>query len=213
MKIFIAAAHGGGDPGAVANNTNEATECIKLVDEVVATLHPITPPGKTIYKVPHELSGGLGVTYINKNSVTPHEDICIEINMNSNQGTPGTGIETYYGYKPLAEVLQKNMVATLKLADRGVKWGDNYYFNKETRPMSALVEVGFINNINDLKVVREKGALAIAKGVADYIGLGLPTVPPPPLTRTDYQMVYTKARQVVREARNNLQAFIDKYPE
>ena len=178
MKIFLAAAHGGNDPGAVANNTTEAEEAKKIVEKCAGYLKKYLRPGEILMIVPHNLALEAEVEYINRQSNRNPGDICIEVNMNSNQGTPGTGIETYYGQSSLADILQKPLVKITKLADRGVKDGSRFYFNNMTSPGSALVELGFINNTNDLAIVREKGAYALAKGIADYLGLIMPDEPP-----------------------------------
>ena len=180
MKIFLAAAHGGNDPGAVANNTTEAIEVKAIVEKAAAILKPHLGNGNFLIVVPHDLDLEAEVDYINRTPGVSVNDICLEINMNSNQGTPGTGTETYYGYPHLADIIQKILVKEIGLADRGVKDGDGFYFNNMTTPGSALVEMGFINNVNDLVIVREKGPKALAKAIANYLGIILPEPTPTP---------------------------------
>lgn len=188
MKIFIAAGHGGNDPGSSAGSEVEREELIKLVDAAVAIIKPIIKPTKELVVVPHELCLTEEVKYINDNSIHPEEDICIEVHLNNNSGDPGTGIETYYGYKKLADTMQKSMVAVLGLKDRGVKEGNWLYFNKNTKPYSALVEAGFINNPVDLEKVRRLGALALASGIAAYCGIEMATVTVQTQPQEDWKM-------------------------
>lgn len=197
MKIFIAAGHGGADPGSSGSGATERDEAIKVVNKCAALLAPIMFPPRELIIVPHELALEKGVKYINDRTSAGSNDFCIEVHFNNNQGTPGTGTETFYGYKKLAQTLQKNLVATLKLADRGVKIGNDLYFNATTTPGSALVEMGFINNAGDLLRVQQVGALALARGVAEYIGLQLPTPPPPLPPQTDWQAKYTAAQKQI----------------
>ena len=203
MKIFIAAAHGANDPGAVANGTTEREEAIKVVNGAAALIALLGSPSYQMVIVPHDLGLKEAVAYINKHTTDIAKDICIEVNMNSNVGTPQTGTETFYGLPKLAQTLQKNLVATLGLKDRGAKNGNNLYFNNSTKPGSALVELGFINNMADLMVVRNLGALALAKGVAEYIGLQLPPTAPVPPSAIDWKQQYKNLRAAVQKVLND----------
>jgi N-acetylmuramoyl-L-alanine amidase len=199
MKIFLAAAHGGGDPGAVANNTTEAAEVQKIVDACAEILRSQLPAGVELVVVPHNFELLGEVNFINQNSTDPSKDICIEINMNSNSGEPGTGVETYYGYKALAETLQSVLVRETGLKNRGVKEGNYLYFNSATEPGSALVELGFLNNAYDLEVVRTKGALSLAKAILAFVRNGETATTEPPPSLSDYKQKYEALRAKVQE--------------
>ena len=180
-KVFISAGHGGPDAGASYHYTTERDEMIKIVDQAVELLAGQDTKGYEIHKVPHTKGLIDGVQYINSKD-TPAEDFCIEVHMNANAGEPGTGIECYYGYKPLADALYAAAARGTGLAGRqGGTRGDpitsdgkenpNYlHFNRETTSRSALLELGFINNANDLAAVREKGAQAVADGILEFLG-------------------------------------------
>ena len=200
MKIFLAAGHGGTDPGSSGCGAIERDEAIKVVDQCAALLAPLMIAGRELVIVPHGLKLEEGVKYINDRTTDTAKDICIEVHFNNNQGTPGTGTETFYGSPSLAKTLQKKLVATLKLTDRGAKNGNDLYFNNTTKPGSALVELGFINNAADLLRVQQDGALALARGVAEYIGLQLPTTPAPQPPAIDWKAKYTKLRESIRAA-------------
>jgi N-acetylmuramoyl-L-alanine amidase len=194
MKIFIAAGHGGTDSGAVANGTTEREEAIKVVDGAVQLLRSIIQPSQNLILVPHNLALGETVPFINQQSAN---DICLELHFNSNAGVPGTGTETYYGLPLLASKVQQGIAGVLGLTNRGTKDGNQFYFNNSTKPGSALVEIGFINNPVDLQKVRELGARALAKGVADYLGLTLPSAPLPQPPGEDWKKKYeTEAGKV-----------------
>lgn len=168
MIIFIAAAHGLNDPGAVANNTTERDEVIKIVDRAVESLIPALLPYHSVIKVPHNMKLADEVRFINLNSSRPSRDICIEIHMNSNRGKPGTGVEIFHGFIPLCNMLQKYLVEVTELKNRGVKFGRHLYFNRATKPRSALVELGFINNLRDLTIARGKGPAGLIKGITEF---------------------------------------------
>lgn len=191
MRIFLAGGHGGSDPGAVANNTTEAGEMQRVVDQALTFLATQDLKGHSIVLVPHNLALEATVNFINQNADAA-KDLCLEVHMNSNQGTPGTGTETYYGVESFARTINDTFVSHVGLPNRGVKAGMHLYFNNSTKPGSALLETGFINNISDLNKVRERAGLGLAKALMKALGLifTTPTTPPPD---TDCE---TKLRQI-----------------
>ena len=94
------------------------------------------------------------------------------------------GLETFcykFKYKGLADYLQSEMLkANLYTRDRGVKEG-NYHVLRETDMSAALIELGFITNAEDIKLLenkQEEFATAIAKGICKFLGVeykGAPT--------------------------------------
>lgn len=88
-------------------------------------------------------------------------DIAIEFHLNSATGQ-ATGTEMIYiskSGKALAERLQKAAVATLRLADRGVKTpfaGRGNYFLTKTNMPAVIVESFFIDNSDDLAIGNER---------------------------------------------------------
>jgi len=170
MKIFIAAGHGGVDTGAVANGVTERDVVANIVDGAIVIISQYKPLCVELVMVPHDLRLQDTIIYINTRATNAADDICVEVHMNSNNGLAGTGVETYYGNRKLSDVIQKSLVKTTELRNRGVKNGVNFSFNKFTKPASALVELGFINNALDLAIVRQKGSLAIADGILNYVG-------------------------------------------
>ena len=180
MKVFLAAGHGGEDPGSIgANGTREADEVIKVVDAATAFLKRQDLKGHEIIVVPHQYALQAGVQYINQHA-NESEDICIEVHLNNNKGNPGTGIESYTGNRLLTDIMHQELVRVMGLADRGVKEGMWLYFNNTSKPASTLVELGFVNNPQDLITIRQKGALALASGIYKYLTgeqLQIPAVP------------------------------------
>ena len=169
MKIYIASGHGGNDPGAVANNTNERDEVEKIVNVTVMGLKKILDGKAEIIQVPNSLNVNDTPEWINQQDKGNTDSYCIEIHLNANKGTPGSGIETFYGNKPMAISIQKKLVEVMGLPDRGVKDGNDLKFNRVTNPASCLTELGFINNPQDLAIVRQKGSLALTKALYDLV--------------------------------------------
>lgn len=107
----------------------------------------------------------------------------ISIHANAMTGSWGTarGIETFHytkaseGSKRAAEIIHKHLLAGTKLPDRGVKSAD-FYVLRETSMPSVLVECGFMDNLEEAKLLvteayRAECALEIAKGICEYFGV------------------------------------------
>lgn len=180
MKIFIAAGHGGTDPGAVSGDAKERDEVEKIVNKTVIDLTQILKNKAEIIQVPNALNVNDTAKWINEKNQGQNGNICIEVHLNSNEGMPGTGIETYYGDQNLANLIHNKLVLILGLKNRGVKVGDYLAFNKNTIPASCLVELGFINNPADLKMIREQGSHALTEAIHGVFAIYDVNVEAPP---------------------------------
>lgn len=103
-------------------------------------------------------------------------DVYISIHANSYGNKAVRGIETYYfadASYPLAKAIQKHLVASLKQPDRGVR-KNNFYVVNHSRMPAALVEIGYLTNAEEEKLLRdadyqEKAAQAIYNGVKEWM--------------------------------------------
>ncbi len=102
-------------------------------------------------------------------------DLFISIHCNA-FNTKAQGTETYYlssaGQK-LAECINSQIVNSLPVIDRGTKRGDRLYVLRHTDCTAVLVELAFIDNADDVKLLTTRlddFARAIARGVTDYLG-------------------------------------------
>ncbi len=95
------------------------------------------------------------------------------------------GIETYaYSSQPsrstaLAKAIQRQMVASTKRLDRGVKFA-NFHVLRETTMTAVLVECGFMTNREEAALLktdsyRKTCGQAIGRAIASYYGLTLKT--------------------------------------
>ncbi len=175
--IMIDAGHGGGDPGAVGpTGLKEKDVTLKLA-----------------VKAGGMISGqGIGVALTRTTdmfiSLSDRSAIAnsaaakyfLSIHINSAGIPKANGTETYalaaggQGER-LAESVQKSLVKSIGLSDRGVKFA-NYSVLRETKMPAALVEVCFINNPDEESLLKDeafldKAALGIAKGVAAFLGV------------------------------------------
>jgi len=191
--VFLAGGHGGTDPGAVGNGTNERDLTIQLINSCVQLLTTQDMKGRNVVVVPHNMNLIDEINWINANSKDPDHDICIEVHLNAGGGK---GVEVwYYSGIAVSEAFARELLGPLVqytgLMNRGVKgdatnrWG-RLGFIRDTAPLAALIELGFIDNAGDVAVVKEKGALALAAAVLNASGSAyvapLPPVPPVPVT-------------------------------
>lgn len=100
-------------------------------------------------------------------------DLYISIHCNTSDGV-GSGAETYCfskgGYADrLAGLIQENISDETGLYDRGVKTA-NFYVIKNTLMPAVLVETGFMDNEEDIKILTsKKGQESIAKAIANAV--------------------------------------------
>lgn len=149
------------DPGAVANGEREAD----VVREVAYALLALMPPGTcTTAKL-----GFLPARIAWQRVTLGPTDLLVSLHMNAGGGT---GVEVFYAAtKP--ELRKKAMRFSRKLAyrmgfrDRGAKTdeeGQHPRLGILRVPLveSYLVEVGFLDNLDDLKAVHAGAAKALA---------------------------------------------------
>jgi N-acetylmuramoyl-L-alanine amidase len=105
-------------------------------------------------------------------------DVFISIHANSFGAQRGVkGIETYYFSDesfPLARAIHRSLVRTLGQPDRGVR-RNNFYVVHHTRMPAALVEIGYLSNPEEERLLtdpayQERAAQAIYEGVRQFIG-------------------------------------------
>ena len=123
------------------------------------------------------------------NRAAEKDDIILSFHLNSASST-ATGTETLYWHtstkgKKIAEIIQKNLVSVLGLANRGIKIRRKPLNNtdalnqrgwemfQKTKVPFVMLESFFISNNNDLKIGTEKKrelAASIVKSIKEYIG-------------------------------------------
>ena len=87
------------------------------------------------------------------------------------------GTETLYkseAGKALAECIQSQIINSIDTLDRGIKQRDRLWVLNSTNAPAVLVELAFIDNANDLELLKTQlkaFSAAIARGVTDYARL------------------------------------------
>ena len=122
------------------------------------------------------------------NKAAGKDDIILSFHLNSGVAT-ATGIETLYWHtstkgKKLAEIVQKNLVGALGLANRGIKIRRKplnsedaknqrgWEMFQKTKVPFVMLESFFISNNNDLRIGTEKKkelAKAVVSAIKEYI--------------------------------------------
>lgn len=109
-------------------------------------------------------------------------DYFISFHFNASNGK-GHGVEVYtYEGRQFEDALEvcKN-ISNLGFANRGVKNGTGLYVVKKTKAKSMLIEVCFVDNVEDVETYRRVGPNAIAEAVYNAItDTNVETVQPQP---------------------------------
>lgn len=181
MRICIDAGHGGTDPGAVGPaGTKEKDVNLQIALHLQAALerNGITVVMTRKKDVANKLTISERCIIANNADV----DYLVSIHANADgdrDDKTGHGTETWAysktskGY-PLAQAIQKELVAANGLDDRGVRI-KQLDILKKTKAPAVLVETAFLNNSAEEKLLTDAAfqkltAEAIAKGIIQHIG-------------------------------------------
>lgn len=176
-KVCIDAGHGGTDPGAVGRNgALEKDIALQIALQVKAELQRCGIEVVMTRTVDKHVSLSERAVVANKVGA----DAFVSVHCNSADNAAAKGTETYAfsksskGY-PLAKSIHKELIAVTGTVDRGLKT-KNYAVLRETGMAAALVELGFISNEQEEKLLinkswQKKVAEAIAKGIVQYLGM------------------------------------------
>lgn len=184
-KIYIDPGHNasGADTGAVGFGLKEQDVSVQigvmLRDMLIASGQTVKMSREHITDtISSTLNGSLSARYNGANSWGA--DLFISIHCNA-ANAKAYGCETYHCTDStkgaeLAKVVQSHLVAETGRANRGVK-SAKYAVIKHTNMPAILVETAFIDNYEDNQfLASESGkkacAMAIYKGVCDYLGIG-----------------------------------------
>ncbi|MDR0315028.1 MAG: N-acetylmuramoyl-L-alanine amidase, partial [Oscillospiraceae bacterium] len=185
-RIAVYAGHGGSDPGAVSNGIYEKDITLALSNATTSILR--AAGYEVINNRTTDVNRNLNadIALANRSNVAG----VVEIHMNSNLGSPGSGTEAYYSVsggrgRTLAQALVNSLTA-LGFRDRGIKTrvnasGQDYFgIIRETNAPSSLLEVAFINNPHDMSLLNiNRVSQAIANAIMQTFPLTTtPTVPP-----------------------------------
>ncbi|MYL43626.1 N-acetylmuramoyl-L-alanine amidase [Virgibacillus salexigens] len=172
-NIVIDPGHGGRDSGAIGiNGVLEKETIMSVVDSVVDRLRKSGANVILTRNSDHFISLQDRV-YIS-NSYNTHAFLSLHYNAHPLIGIQGLETHYYSGGEnyALASSLQSKLEQYTSLESRGVK-ESNYFVLRESEVPSALIELGFITNPNDLSIIQTEGyqnsiSEAISDGVKKY---------------------------------------------
>lgn len=171
-KVFLDPGHGGTDSGAVGNNLKEKDINLAVGLKIKSYLEE---RGVSV-RMSRETDMAVNLSNRPKMANDWGADCYLSIHCNSASSNSAQGVETYYyaSASTLAQAVQTQILANKDLynKDRGVK-KENFCVIRESKMMSALVELAFINNASDAALLKNKQdgfALACAKGIIQYLG-------------------------------------------
>lgn len=184
-KIMIDAGHGGYDPGAIGQLGTKEKDVVLPISLQVGNLlqynniNVLYTRTSDSVSWPSDLKKDL--KYRTDMANDAKVDYFVSIHANSFEDVTSNGTETIivgFGGKAekLANAVHNELVNSIKLRNRGVK-KDNLHVLRETNMPAILIEIAFISNLVEEKLLQndefqEKCAIAIAKGICKYLGVG-----------------------------------------
>ena len=189
--IFLDPGHGGSDSGAFENGVKEKDLTLSVYNKVSSRLASL---GYTVL-TSRNTDKDVGLVSRADQANKSNADMFLSIHFNAGGRGTAYGIETYYykpeaGYTPainkenhnnpdrieksrkLANKVQQNLLYKTGAYDRGVKRA-SFAVLRETSIPSILVELGFIDNQDEVKKIKtneyqEKLADGIVDGIVEY---------------------------------------------
>ncbi|MEC9489527.1 MAG: N-acetylmuramoyl-L-alanine amidase, partial [Halanaerobiales bacterium] len=174
--IVVDAGHGGFDPGAIgANGFEEKIPNLAIAREIAELLADKKHQVLLTRNSDKFLSLQQRVKFANNKNA----DLFVSIHANSFNNSQTGGVETYYNQSSnnqnrlLAEKIHDKLGRNLGIYDRGIK-ESNFYVIKYTEMPSVLIEVAFLSNLREEKLLKSqdfqhKAAALIVDGILDYL--------------------------------------------
>ena len=172
VTIVLDPGHGGNDGGTVGVRKTEEKELTLKTAEILS--HHLNAAGAEVVMTRQS------DTYVDlrKRVAGSHQagaDAFVSIHYDATDDSSVSGFTSYYQHdfqKELAEYLNAGLGDKLTLHDRGVQHG-NYLVLRENRQPAVLVELGFLSNFNEERVLttnqfREQAALGLYTGIINY---------------------------------------------
>ena len=176
MKIMIDPGHGGKDPGAVNKNIELQEKDVAL--DISKRLADLLETDNHEVIMTRDSDRFIGINDRAMKANSEKADIFISIHTNGFNNPSAEGIETLHWPNSkkgaeLADNIQKQLINKLDLVDRGLKARDNLGVLRNTSMPAVLLEIGFITNPKEAKLMQQdqfiyNAASAIKAGVDQY---------------------------------------------
>jgi len=180
--IVIDAGHGGKDPGATSpiTKTKEKDLNLKVALKLDQKLRDLGFRTILTRSTDEYIDLYERAEIANRNNA----DAFISIHFNSHSSSSVSGIQTLYcpafdskvkegDQYPFAEAIHDALLSGLDRNDKGIVKRPELVVIRETKMVAALVELGFLTNAEEAKLIdtdsyHEKAAEAIANGIVNY---------------------------------------------
>ena len=176
LKLLLIAGHGANDPGACSSYGIERDETRKVVSRLAELFKNYNDVDVDIYPIDRNCYSDVTTSRVQVNMA--NYDYVFEVHFNSATAS-ARGTEVWVTPTESSIAVEKRIVdnlASVGFSNRGVK--KEYFavisFAKNKGVSSALVEVCFISNQNDMNLYRnkfEQVCNAMVSGIADGFGL------------------------------------------
>ena len=176
MKIVhLDYGHGGKDPGALGNGIKEKDKVLSVGGKATKILEQHN------VKVIHSRTTDVFIELHERANMAnkAKADVFVSIHCNAFSDPKAQGVEVFSypnsmdGKKLSQSILDSIIKDKLYTKNRGVKTA-NFAVLRLTKMTAALVELGFITNVSDSRILKNKQdelAVAVAKGVLGYLGI------------------------------------------
>lgn len=176
MKYLLDYGHGGNDPGAIGVDGVKEKD---IVLEIGKRVKYHLERHQQIVIESRDSDKTVSLTERSNKANVNKVDLCISIHCNAFSKSTAQGFEIYhYDGSTRGKQLAKYILDSIKkdklyTKNRGLKT-NNLHMTREVIAPSVLIELGFITNASDKKLIvenKENFAIAITKGILEYWGI------------------------------------------
>lgn len=168
-KVYIDLGHGGIDGGAIGINKTKESDITSIIGN---KLKPLLIEKEYDVRLSSDVDTTISLSQRSQDANTWGADILVSLHCNALDGNE-KGVETivYEDNNDLAMSIHGNILDTgLYTINRGIQT-KNLHIVRETKMVSCLVNLAFIDNIEDYNILMsnlDKYATAIYKGIQEY---------------------------------------------
>ncbi len=174
--VVIDAGHGGKDPGAVGSKVTESVLTLRAAKTLRRKLDGL---GFKTYMI-RDADVTIARSYRKRISNEIGADLVISIHFNASTNPNSKGIEVLYADEPtgrkkkLASILQRHLIRTLNMVDRGIVHRPNLYMCYAPKMPSVLIELGFVTNEEEQNRIMTQSYMedatgAIVRGILEFL--------------------------------------------